>query len=100
MLNTQLKSPGGRTAAIAFAAFIGLGLTSGLLGLAWPSMQKAFGLPLDGVNTLLVLQTAAYTLTGFYIGRMMARFGSGTMLLAGSALMLLCMFGIALSGTW
>ncbi|MCC7452461.1 MAG: MFS transporter, partial [Anaerolineae bacterium] len=95
-----IHNTGTRTAAIAFIAFIGLGLTSGLLGLAWPSMQQQFNLPLDAVNVLYLVNTATYTLAGFYIGRIMARLGSGTALLIGSALLMLCMFGYALAPAW
>lgn len=94
------KSVGKQTVAIAFVAFIGLGLTSGLLGLAWPSMQKEFGLPLDAVSVLFLVQTVAYSLSGFYIGRLMTRFGSGPTLLTGVSLMGVCMFGIAASSAW
>src|SRR5258708_9947542 len=96
----SVTSSESRTIAVSFLAFIGLGLTSGLLGLAWPSMQKEFGLPLDGVNILYLVSTATYTLAGFSIGRLMARFGSGTILLAGCALLSLCMFEIATTSFW
>ncbi len=97
---TSVTTSESRTITVSFLAFIGLGLTSGLLGLAWPSMQKAFDLPLDGVNILYLVSTAAYTLASFAIGRLMARFGSGTTLLVGSILISLCMFGIATSSLW
>lgn len=94
------KSAEKQRVAIAFAAFIALGLTSGLLGLAWPSMRNEFGLPLDAVSILFLVNTAAYSLAGLYIGRLTARFGSGPALLAGVCLMGVCMFGIALSSAW
>lgn len=94
------KSAERQRVAIAFAAFIALGLTSGLLGLAWPSMRSEFGLPLDAVSILFLVNTAAYSLAGLYIGRLMARFGSGPAFLAGVSLMGACMFGIALSSAW
>lgn len=96
----KIPSTRERTVAIAFIAFIGLGLTGGLLGLAWPSMQKQFGLPLDAVSVLYLLQTAGYTAASFAIGRLMARWGSGTTLLVGIVSMAVCMFGIAASATW
>ncbi len=96
----KIHSTRERTVPIAFIAFVGLGLTGGLLGLAWPSMQKQFGLPLDAVSLLYLLQTAGYTLASFAIGRLMARWGSGTTLLVGIASMGVCMFGIAASATW
>ncbi|MEP7289499.1 MAG: MFS transporter [Chloroflexota bacterium] len=100
MLQKSAEARTVSTVTIAFLAFIGLGLTSGLLGLAWPSMQKEFALPLDGVNTLYVVQTVAYTLASFYIGRLMSRFSSGTTLLAGVLMMGVAMFGIVASATW
>lgn len=89
-----------QTVAVAFVTFVGLGLTGGLLGLAWPSMQKEFGLPLDAVGILYLVQTGAYTLASFSIGRLMSRWGSGTILLAGVVCMAVCMFGVALAATW
>ena len=88
------------TIGIAFICFIGLGMTSGLLGLAWPSMQKQFNLPLDGVTGLILAQTLTYTVASFSIGRVMLRFGSGLTLLVGALLMTLSMFGIATAQVW
>ncbi|MBI1282415.1 MAG: MFS transporter [Anaerolineaceae bacterium] len=89
-----------KTLIIAFLAFIGLGLTGGLLGVAWPYMQSDFSLPLDAVNILLLVQTISYTLTSFFIGRIMARLGSGTSLAGGMLIMALCFLGIASSSAW
>src|SRR5579859_6008631 len=89
-----------RTILIAFLSFIGLGLTAGLLGVAWPFIQKDFELALDAVTVLLLVQTVAYALASFGIGRIMARFGSGTSLAGGMLIMALCSFAIALSSAW
>src|SRR5260370_21217898 len=91
----NIKSFRTDTVTISFLAFIALGMSSGLLGLAWPSMQKQFGLPLDGVNTYFILATVAYSISSFSIGRLMARFGSGSVLLAGSVLITLGLFIMA-----
>src|SRR5579859_4974037 len=91
---------GTTTIAIAFLGFIGLGMSGGLLGLAWPSMQKEFGLQLDAVNQIYLVQTAAYTLASFYIGRLMSRFTSGTTLLAACVLLAVGLFGYAVSSAW
>ena len=88
------------TISIAFLAFVGLGLSAGLLGVAWPFMQADFGLALDAVNALLLVQTIGYTLASFLIGRIMARLGSGMSLVVGMLVMALCSFGIALSSAW
>ncbi|GIK28377.1 MAG: MFS transporter [Chloroflexi bacterium] len=88
------------TILIAFLTFIGLGLSAGLLGVAWPYMQAEFDLALDAVNVLLLLQTITYTLASFIIGRIMARFGSGMSLVGGMLIVTLGMFGIAVAPTW
>jgi len=94
------KNAGTWTIAVAFLSFVGLGLTGGLLGVAWPFMRTQFGLDLDTVTVLFVVQTISYTLASFFIGRIMARFGSGMSLVGGMAIMVLCYLGIALSSAW
>jgi fucose permease len=89
-----------QTVLVAFLVFIGLGLTGGLLGVAWPSMQKEYNLALDAINILSVVSTLAYSAAGFLIGRMMSRFGTGTVLAAGGAIIVLCYFGIAAANAW
>ncbi len=95
-----LKNRKTATIITAFLGFIGLGLTAGLLGLAWPSMQQEFGLQLDSVNALYLMQTTSYTLASFFCGRLFARFGSGTSLLAGAVILGLCMLGMAAAPAW
>ncbi len=94
------KNAEATTILVGFLAFVGLGLSAGLLGVAWPFMQQDFNLALDAVNALLVVQTITYTLASFLIGRIMARFGSGMSLVGGMLVMMLCLFGISLSSTW
>src|ERR1041385_6807863 len=89
-----------RTVIVAFLAFIGLGMSSGLLGLAWPSIREEVNLKLDAVNVLYLFSTITYTLASFYIGRLMSRFGAGETLMAGAIIASLCLFGIAASSTW
>ena len=89
-----------RIILIAFLMFVGLGLSAGLLGVAWPYMQDEFNLELDAVSVLFLVQTIAYTLASFIIGRIMARMGSGTILVGGILILALSMFAIAASATW
>ncbi|MEJ2549665.1 MAG: MFS transporter [Anaerolineales bacterium] len=89
-----------RIILIAFLMFVGLGLSAGLLGVAWPYMQDEFNLELDAVSVLFLVQTIAYTLASFIIGRIMARLGSGTILVGGILILALSMFAIAASATW
>ncbi|HLY27433.1 MAG TPA: MFS transporter [Aggregatilineales bacterium] len=97
---TANKNGWTRTALIAFTAFAGLGLSSGLLGVAWPSIRDQFALHPDSVSILFIVNTVTYSLASFSIGRLMSRFGSGMTLLAGAALMALCLLGIATTSLW
>jgi fucose permease len=54
--------------ALAFVAFISLGLPDGLLGVAWPSMRRSFGLPLDALGSLFISTTAGYVTSSFLSG--------------------------------
>jgi fucose permease len=96
----KLKIENTSTIAIAFLMFVGLGLSAGLLGVAWPYMQAEFNLALDAVSVLFLVQTITYTLASFIIGRIMARLGSGMSLVGGTLILALCMFSIAASATW
>ena len=88
------------TLIIAFLTFAGLGLTAGLLGVAWPYIQSEFGLDLDAVTLVMVVQTITYTTASFFVGRLMARFGSGESLIVGILIMALSMFAVANASTW
>jgi fucose permease len=94
------KNAGTKTILVAFLAFAGLGLSAGLLGVAWPYMQDEFNLALDAVSVLMLAQTISYTLASFIIGRVMARLGSGTSLVGGALIITLCALAISLSSTW
>ncbi len=69
---------------IAYLDFVVLGLSGGLLGVAWPSIRQTFGAPLDAVGALLLTTTAGYLLASFASGAGIARLGVGGFLLAGS----------------
>ena len=85
---------------IAYSGFIALGLSSGLLGVAWPSMRASFGLSLDAVGTLLVATTAGSLLSSFSSGPVVSRIGAGRLLLVASVLMGVGLLGYSLAPTW
>jgi fucose permease len=66
--------------SLAFVAFISLGLPDGLLGVAWPSMRRSFGLPLDSLGSLLVSTTLGYVSASFLSGAILRRIRLGTLL--------------------
>ena len=85
---------------IAYAQFVVMGLPSGYIGAAWPSIQAEFNLPLDGVGVLLLLNTIGYSLASFFNAQVSARTGFSRGLLLGAALYALGFAGIALAPAW
>ena len=85
---------------IAYAGFVLLGLSGGLLGVAWPSVQDTFGLSLDAVGTLLLASTSGYLVSSFVSGPVALRVGSGTLFAVGGVLGLAGMVGYGLAPAW
>jgi fucose permease len=89
-----------RTAVIGFSGFVLLGLPTGMLGIAWPSMRAALDAPLAGLGVLL----AAMTLTSFgssgASGLVRERFGTNALLLVPTVLAAGGLALFALASTW
>jgi fucose permease len=85
---------------IAFIAFIGLGLTAGLLGVAWPSIRTDFGLQLDAIGTLLLGSTIGYITGSFFSVRLIARFGSGQAFAAATTLIAVSYLLMIVAPSW
>jgi fucose permease len=66
--------------SLAFVAFVSLGLPDGLLGVAWPSMRRSFGLQLDALGSLLVSTTLGYVTASFLSGAILRRIRLGALL--------------------
>lgn len=86
--------------ALAFLAFVSLGLPDGLLGVAWPSIRDTFGLPLDALGALLVSGTAGYLTSSFLAGRILRFIGVGTLLALSTAAAATALLGYALTPVW
>lgn len=71
---------------LAYVAFIALGMPDGLLGVAWPSIQVSFSIPLDAIGMLLAATVSGYLTSSFLSGPLIARWGVGSVL-AGSCIM-------------
>jgi fucose permease len=87
-------------AALAFAAFISLGLPDGLLGVAWPSIRRTFDLPLSQLGPLLGLIMAGYLVSSFLSGALVARWGVGRLLLGSNLIVVASCAGYALAPRW
>jgi MFS family permease len=77
--------------AIVYLGYISLGLPDGTLGVAWPPLHRELHLPIGLAGTILVVATLLSGIAAFASGRIIARFGTGPVvlvscLLTGSAL--------------
>ena len=85
---------------IAYAGFVVLGLSGGLLGVAWPSIRASFGLSLDAVGALLVATTVGYLVSSFSSGPLLSRVGAGTLLTVSGLVAGAGLVGYALVPAW
>ena len=86
--------------ALAFVAFVSLGLPDGVLGVAWPSVRNTFGKPLSHLGILLACSTSAYLVSSFLGGQFVRAVGVGKLLLASGLMVAVALAGISLSPTW
>jgi fucose permease len=85
---------------LAYAQFVILGLPTGFLGAAWPSIQREFGLSIDAVGFYLLATTASYTLSSFFNGQITNRLGFGRSLGLAAVVYGLGFLGIGLAPSW
>lgn len=86
--------------ALAFLAFISLGLPDAVLGVAWPTMRGTFGLPLPALGGLLASSMVGYLASTFSTGWLMRRLGVGELLAVSSTLVTASLVGFALAPAW
>jgi fucose permease len=75
-----------RTAAIAFGGFVILGLPTGMLGVAWPSIRGDLDAPLAGLGVVLAAMTVTEFGSSALSGVVRDRFGTVALLLLPTAL--------------
>lgn len=73
--------------AMAFLAFISLGLPDGLPGVTWPFIRETFDRPLGNLGILLICGTGGYLFSGLAGGSIVRRTGLGVVLTVSSAAM-------------
>ncbi len=86
--------------ALAFVAFISLGLPDGLLGISWPSMRRDFNLPLDALGLLATVTTAGYLTASFLSGRLLRVMPIGTVLALSTLAAAVALLGFSLTPSW
>ncbi|HWO25660.1 MAG TPA: MFS transporter [Kofleriaceae bacterium] len=86
--------------ALAFLAFISIGVPDAVMGVAWPSLRRDFDLPVSYLGQLLVSSTIGYLLSCFYGGALLDRWGVGRILLASSLAIVAVAANSALAVSW
>lgn len=86
--------------ALAYAAFISLGLPDGLTGVAWPSIRTTFALPLDALGAFLTSGTVGYLVSSFSSGRLLAHLGVGWLLVLSCLATSLSLLGYGATPLW
>jgi fucose permease len=85
---------------VAFLAFVSLGLPDAVLGVAWPSVRREFGVPLSQLGVLLGAGMCGYLASSFSNGPIVARIGVGPLLTWSSALTAATAIGYSLAPSW
>lgn len=81
--------------ALAYLAFVSLGLPDAVLGVAWPSLRDGFSLSQGLLGVPVAIAAAAYFLSGVLAGRAMQRLGVGRLLAGSTALVAAAVFAYA-----
>lgn len=89
-----------RTATIAFGGFVILGLPTGMLGIAWPSIRAELNAPLAGLGVVLAAMTVTEFASSALSGAVRQRFGTIALLLLPTALAAIGLLLFAMAQTW
>ena len=89
-----------RTAGVALASFVLLGLPTGALGVAWPYIRGSFGLPLAALGGVLAPMTLSYLLAVASSGHLIVRLGLKRVLVGAMAMFVIGSTVTAISPGW
>jgi fucose permease len=95
-----MSKPASVVLALAYLAFISLGLPDTVLGVAWPSLRAGFGISQSAMGVVLAAGMSGYFSSGLWAGGAVAKLGVGGLLAASSALVSVALFGYALAPSW
>jgi fucose permease len=86
--------------SITFLSFVLLGVSTSLLGIAWPSIRGEYGLRLEDAGILLIATTIGYTLSSLISGNTATRLGTGLSLMLANLTIIFGLTAITFSPTW
>jgi fucose permease len=85
-VSTTVVQPPRALLGVIYIAFVGLGLPDTVLGSAWPAVRREFALPLDAAGSAVLLATAGVAVSSLATARLLARYGTGRVLVGSSLL--------------
>ncbi len=85
---------------IAFATFLVLGTTAGLLGVSWPGIRLSFHQSLGALGLVLVAETVGYSVASAVSGPVSHRIGRGWLLFTGAAGAVAGLLMVVLAPVW
>lgn len=86
--------------AIIYISFISLGLPDALLGGAWPTMQKEFGVPVSYAGIISMIICMGTIVSSLLSDRMTKRFGTGKVTAISVAMTAAALFGFSVSNSF
>lgn len=86
--------------ALAFLAYVSLGLPDGVPGVAWPAVRHDFAQPLSALGLILVTATVGYFASSSGSGWAVQRLGVGGVLVGSGALIVVGLLGYAHAPSW
>lgn len=85
---------------LSFACFTAIGLVSGMLGVAWPSIRGTFGVSLDALAALLATSTVGFVIGSILAGQLVARVGVRRLVAVCNIAAAAAVAGYALAPQW
>lgn len=86
--------------ALAFLAYVSLGLPDAVPGVAWPAVRRELDQPLGALGLLLLTAMVGYFVSSFGSGWLVQRLGVGGVLTGSGALIGVGMVGYATAPSW
>jgi fucose permease len=89
-----------RLLIIAIALLVVLGVTTSLLGTAWPSLRLEFDRPIQDLGVLAAIGVVAGSVSSAMSGTLARRFGLARLLTLGPAMSVIGLVGFAFAQSW
>ena len=86
--------------AVIYASFISLGLPDSLLGSAWPSMYRGFGVPLSYSGAIFFIISVGTVVSSLQSDRLTRRLGAGRVTAISVSMTAAALLGFSFSGSF